>query len=152
MQMSRILRIFHLLQQANSALFRSADSLLKSQEGIVTAHQVILFTLVANDGLTSAEVANRAGMSRSRLTGLLNTLVEKGLVRREQSITDGRVQHIFIEAAGSSLIDRSKSLVNNLNEDLLRPFNVNQREIIKQFLEHVLLTATRIAQKNERIE
>jgi hypothetical protein len=58
----------HLLQQANSALFRAVDGLLKAQEGIVSAHQVIPFVLSRENDLSAADVAGRAGMSAPRRT------------------------------------------------------------------------------------
>jgi DNA-binding MarR family transcriptional regulator len=139
-------RIFHLLQQANSALFRAVDGLLKAQEDIVSAHQVILFVLTLEDGLQSAEVAERAGMSRSRLTGLLDTMVEKGLVRREQSLDDRRVQRIFITPEGADIIKRTSALTRDLNSDLVRPFDDKERETITAFLRHVSEVAKLISE------
>ncbi|HBM90079.1 MAG TPA: hypothetical protein DD437_16145, partial [Rhodobiaceae bacterium] len=94
--MTKAPRIFHLLQQANSRLFAAADRQLKAREGIATAHQVILFVLAQENGLASAKIANRAGMSQSRLTGLVDTLVSKGMVRREKADTDSRIHRAFI--------------------------------------------------------
>jgi DNA-binding MarR family transcriptional regulator len=144
-------RVFHLLQQANSALFRAVDGLLKAREDIVSAHQVILFVLILEDGLQSAEVAKRAGMSRSRLTGLLDTMTEKGLVRREQSLDDGRVQRVFITPEGADIIKRTSALTRDLNADLLRPFDDNERETITAFLSHVSATA-KLIDEQRRLE
>lgn len=146
--MTKPVRIFHLLQQANSALFGAADGLLKAREGIVTAHQVILFVLVGEDGLTSAEVAKRAGMSRTRLTALLDTLTEKGLLNRKQSSSDRRIQHVHITSEGRDMIGRTRALVTDLNADLLAPFGENQQLIILAFLKHVQATARAIAKKD----
>jgi DNA-binding MarR family transcriptional regulator len=137
-------RIFHLLQQANSALFRAVDGFLKSKEDIVSAHQVILFILTHEDGLQSTEVAKRAGMSRSRLTGLLDTLTAKGLIRREQSLDDGRVHRVYLMPSGADLIARTGALVGDLNADLLQPFDEKERETITRFLHHVSSTAALI--------
>jgi DNA-binding MarR family transcriptional regulator len=142
--MTKPIRIFHALQQANSALFKAADNLLKRREGIVTAHQVILFVLVAQDGLTSADVAKRAGMSRTRLTGLLDNLERKALLFRKQSNTDRRVQHVHITQEGREMIERTRALVNDLNANLLAPFDERQRAVVSAFLDHVTLTAIEI--------
>jgi DNA-binding MarR family transcriptional regulator len=142
-------RIFHLLQQANSALFRAVDGLLKAQEDIVSAHQVILFVLTAEDGLQSTEVASRAGMSRSRLTGLLDTMIAKGLVRREQSLDDGRVQRVFITPDGADKIKRTSVQTRDLNAELLRPFDDSERKTITAFLSHVFDTAKMIDEQRK---
>ena len=143
-------RIFHMLQQANSGLFRAVDGLLKTQEGIVTAHQVILFVLTQEDGLQCADVAKRAGMSRSRLTGLLDTLATKGLVRREQGVEDGRVQRVFITPDGTDIIIRTAALTRDLNADLLDPFDAQERETITAFLHHVSNTAKSISGRSKK--
>ncbi len=134
-------RIFHLIQQANSRLFSAVDRRLKSQEGIVTAHQVILFVLAQEDGLPSAEIAKRAGMSQSRLTGLVDTLVSKGMVRREKADIDSRVHKTYLEEKGADLVARTSAGVRELNEDLLHPFSEDERETIARFLKHVVQTA-----------
>jgi len=142
--MTKSPRVFHLIQQANSLLFNAVDGLLKSREGIVTAHQVILFVLMQQDGLPSAEIARRAGMSQSRLTGLVDTLVKKQLVRREKGPSDGRVHCIYIEPNGKALIKRTTSLAGDLNENLLQPFSEAERKTISRFLTHVADTAKTI--------
>ncbi len=145
--MTKPIRVFHKLQQANSALFRAVDGLLKAQVGIVSAHQVILFVLAQEDGLPSAKVASRAGMRPSRLTSLLDTLETKRLVRREQSPHDGRVQRIFITSDGAAVIQSTASLARDLNADLLAPFDPEQRRTIAAFLDHVAAMAETITNR-----
>lgn len=131
-------RVFHLLHLAHGALFRAIDRRLRETEGVATAHQVILFTLVAEDGLPSSEIAKRAGHSKSRLTGLVDTLEAKGLVERRASVEDGRVQLLHVTAAGRDLIARTVSQTRELNAKLLAPFDEKDGETIRKFLEHVL--------------
>ncbi len=142
--MAKSPRVFHMIQQANSRLFGAVDRQLKSREGITTAHQVILFVLAQEDGLPSAEIAKRAGMSQSRLTGLVDTLVSKDMVRREKSETDSRVHKTFLEEKGADLVARTSGGARELNEQLLHPFSDSERETIARFLNHVVQTAKTI--------
>lgn len=142
--MTKSPRIFHLIQQANSRLFSAVDRQLKSQEGIATAHQVILFVLAQEDGLASAEIAKRAGMSQSRLTGLVDSLVSKGMARREKADTDSRVHRVFLTEQGAAVITRTSGEVRTLNEQLLQPFSDDERDTISRFLKHVSQTAKAI--------
>lgn len=132
--MTKPIRVFHALHMAHTAIFRAADKSLKAQEGILTAHQVILFVLSAEDGLPSKVIAKRAGMSKSRLTGLVDALERKGLVRREQGQEDARQQIIFIMPDGRALIDRTKGWVNNLNTSLIKDFDKDEQKVISRFL------------------
>lgn len=138
-------RIIHLLQQANSVLFRAVDSLLKAQEGIVSAHQVILLILRQEDGLTASRLAELAGMQPSRLTALVDTLHQKGLVRRETPLGDRRVHRIHITPEGQAVADRTAALPGKLNSELLAPFDAEQQETIIQFLRHVAQTGQSLA-------
>ena len=133
-------RVIHLLQQANSVLFRAVDNLLKAQEGIVSAHQVILLLLRQEDGLAASRLAELAGMQPSRLTALVDTLQHKGLVRRESSPDDGRVHRIRLTPDGRAMADRTATLPGKLNAELLAPFDAAQQETIVQFLNHVART------------
>ncbi|MEM7413754.1 MAG: MarR family winged helix-turn-helix transcriptional regulator [Myxococcota bacterium] len=130
-------RIFHQLHRAHGALFRALDRRLRDSEGIATAHQVILFALAEQDGLPSSEVARRAGHSKSRLTGLVDTLEAQGLVERRTSEEDGRVQLLHATRAGRALIARTVSQTKALNTALLAPFDRKEQETIGAFLEHV---------------
>lgn len=142
--MTKSPRIFHLIQQANSRLFSAVDRQLKSREGIATAHQVILFVLAQEDGLASAEIAKRAGMSQSRLTGLVDSLVSKGMARREKADTDSRVHRVFLTDQGTAVVTRTSGEVRALNEQLLQPFSDDERDTISRFLKHVSETAKAI--------
>ena len=138
------LRVFHLLHRAHGALFRALDRKLREAEGIATAHQVILFTLAAADGLPSSEIARRAGHSRSRLTGLVDTLEGEGLVERRVSGDDGRVHLLHLTRAGRALVARTRSETKRLNAALLAPFDRREQETIRAFLEHVLAEAEKV--------
>ena len=144
MSNARSPRVFHSLHLAHGALFRAVDRRLREKEGIATAHQVILFTLAAEDGLRSSEVARRAGHSKSRLTGLVDTLVAKGLVERRPSEEDGRVQLLHATRAGRALIKRTAGQTRDLNAAPLAPFSPQQRNTIESFLAHVSKEARKI--------
>ena len=136
--------VFHMLHIAHAELFRAADRLMKAQEGIATAHQVILFTLAAENGLASAEVARRCGHSKSRLTNLVDTLEAKSLVERRHADADKRIQNLFITPKGRALVKRVSSMTRRLNAQLLEPFSESERDAIRSFLAHVVKEAASI--------
>ena len=123
---------------AHSALFKTVDRELKQQEGFTTAHQVILFVLGQEDGLSFKTVAKRTGHGKTRLTGLVNTLERKGMLSRHASEEDGRIQQLFISKKGTDFIRKSTLRVKELNEELLAPFDGTERQTIGRFLNHVV--------------
>ncbi|WP_286831706.1 MULTISPECIES: MarR family winged helix-turn-helix transcriptional regulator [Kordiimonas] len=129
--------VFHLLQQASGTLFRAADRVMRDREGITTAHQVVLFSLYRKEDVPASVLAAQLNMGKSRLTGLVDTLVDKGMVRRARSKEDGRSQLLSATESGRAVIDRTKAGVNEMNEDLLAPFSEEERRVISAFLKHV---------------
>lgn len=110
---------------------------MRRAEGIATAHQVVLFVLDGEDGLPSSEVARRTGHSKSRLTGLVNTLAGLGLVVRDASASDGRVSILSLTPKGRELVDRTRSGPRAVNERILAPFDQDEQQVIAKFLRHI---------------
>lgn len=134
-------RVFRELNLVTSALFRAADRDLLAREGIRTAHQAILFVLQVEDGLTSSEIANRAGLSKTRLTGLADTLETKSLITRDRGTQDARQQVIKITSEGRAVVDRTNGWVRNLNASLMSQFDESEQAVVERFLREVHRTA-----------
>ena len=135
--MARAPRVSHLLQTAHSALFRAADKMLRRKEGITTAAHGVLLVLSIRDPVPITTIANQLKMGKSSLTGLVDRMSKKGLVRRETSPQDGRVQLIHLESAGRDLVERTKSLLKHYNGRMLAPFSESEQRTIERFLLHV---------------
>ncbi|MEM7582852.1 MAG: MarR family transcriptional regulator [Acidobacteriota bacterium] len=139
-------RVFHLVQQAHSALFRAADKLLRRTEGITAGQHGVLLVLSGDDGVPITTIADKLKMGKSSLTGLVDRMSDRGLVRRAACPTDGRVQLVTIEPAGRELLDRRKAHVKRTNERLLAPFSSAEQETIERFLRHVADNASDIVE------
>ena len=142
--MARQPRIFHLMSLAHSALFRAADRRLKSEAGITVSQQGVLFVLAHQDGLPITEIADILNLGYSSLTGLVDRMSVKKLVRRHADASDGRVQNVFIEQKGRDLLDRTLADVKRINGALLQPFTASEQQVIERFLNHVAKNAADI--------
>lgn len=140
------IRVFHQLQRAHNALFRAADSAMNASEGIRTAQLAVLFTLLRSEGLPISTIAKRVGMGKSSLTGLVDRMVAKDLIRREADPEDARVQRIVLEAKGEALAKRASAPVRRYNRALLEPFSELEQDVIARFLAHVADNAAEIVQ------
>jgi DNA-binding MarR family transcriptional regulator len=69
------------------------------------SHNALQIVAGATDPLTPGEVAARLTVTSATVTGLLDTLEQRGLVRRVRHPTDRRSVHVEITAAGRKLID-----------------------------------------------
>ena len=83
-------------------------------------------------------------MGYSSLTGLVDRMSRRQLVRRESSTEDGRVQRVFIEPAGRETAERALLSVKRINAELLKPFSSTERRAIERFLVHVSENAAAI--------
>lgn len=135
--MPKKLRVFHLLQRAHSALFRAADRDIRAREGVTAVQTGVLFVLSHEDGQPITVIADELNMGKSSLTGLIDRMAGAGLVRREASDDDGRVQRVFLEPEGRALSDRAGLRVQQINAEILAPFSQTEQDVIRRFLTHV---------------
>lgn len=147
--MQRDLKIFHLIQQAHSTLFRASDYALRSRFGIGTAQQAILFALHRKDGVALSTIAAQLSLTKSSLSGLIDRMVAAKLVRREQSPDDARSFLLFLEPRGRDCVLHSLPETKRINAQLLAPFSTEERKVIERFLKHVTHEASAVVENQK---
>jgi DNA-binding MarR family transcriptional regulator len=70
----------------------------------------LLYLLGANGDLHMSEVGSRLGVSLSTVSGLVDRVVDHGLVHRREDPADRRQVVVGLTAAGAALIDRFREL------------------------------------------
>lgn len=97
---------------AVSNIFRAATAVRNHMErAVLSEHQlgwsafVVLFVLRVWGAKESNEVATEAGITGGTLTGVLNTLERRGLVKRKPHPTDGRRVIVSPTAKGRKTVD-----------------------------------------------
>jgi len=69
------------------------------------------FELIARaPGVTPAEIADRMGVTRATVAGVVGGFIRQGLVRKERSETDGRVSHLFLTETAQGIVDYRRSM------------------------------------------
>lgn len=84
-----------------------------------------------------SELSERTARPASSLSGLVDRMVDKGLVRRTVLESDARVQLVHLEQSGTAATARVLPYVREVNEVLLAPFDEEERGTIERFLHHV---------------
>jgi len=135
--MPRKLRVFQKLQVAHSALFRAADHRTRTQIGLTTSQLAVLLILSRDDGQPISEISKTLAMGKSSLTGLVDRMCDKGLVRRSASATDGRVIKIYLEELGRTTLEHGAREIKQYNQALLAPFSGDEQATIERFLTHL---------------
>jgi DNA-binding MarR family transcriptional regulator len=111
---------------AVTRLLRLADEVRRSLEQSfapfgVTGQQYNVLRILAgaSDPLPTMEVASRMMEKTPGLTGILDRLERKGLVRRERSRGDRRVWYCSITPDGRDLLHRMQGAVRRANVEAL---------------------------------
>ncbi|CTQ63673.1 MarR family winged helix-turn-helix transcriptional regulator [Roseibium alexandrii] len=142
--MSKKLRVFYLLQVAYSAVFRAADHRARQNTGLTVTQIAVLFLLNEKDGQPVSEIANRLSMGKSSLTGLIDRMSEKRLVKRSPCPIDGRVTRVYLEETGRTAAQEAALHTQHYNAALLAPFTEDEQDVIGRFLHHLATNADTI--------
>jgi DNA-binding MarR family transcriptional regulator len=128
-------------------LWRFSDELSASFEAFYAAHdlssarvRVLVQLFDTRDGLTPAQLAERAGATPPTVTGLLHSLERQGLIRRHGIATDRRSHCIRLTPSGRA---RVTSLLPMLAKRLARltgALTPSERRSIVQVCEHICKT------------
>lgn len=138
------MRVFLLIQQAHTALFRAADHAMRNSEGITTAQNAVLFLLTEKDGQKISDLARQLSMGKSSLTTLIDRMERAKLVRRVRNRDDERISNIFLKPTGRAIVRKTMPVVRGLNAALLEPFDAEERKTIERFLLHMRQNAPSI--------
>ena len=116
-------------------LWRFSEEMSASWEAFYAAHQlssarghVLAQLLAAEQGLTPAQLAERAGTTPPSMTGVLRSLEREGLVRRRVMSDDRRSQSVFLTPAGRRRIEALLPLMAQRLSDLVRTLPPDERQ------------------------
>lgn len=143
-------KVFFLVHKAHSALIRAVDRRSRDETGLSMTQQGVLFLLDQQDGLSVGALAQALSLSKSSLSGLIDRMEDRGLVRRAPVDGDGRRVVVHIEPQARALVVQGRPLVQGWNAALLAPFDAGEQQVIARFLTHVAEHADEIIDGVER--
>jgi len=93
-----------------------------------------------NDSVLSVkETAARMNLTSSRLTRIIDGLVEKGFVTRNLNVDDRRVMDVALTAEGESVSKRLNKDYTELHEEILGNISPESRDAVIQALDKLSL-------------
>jgi len=110
------------------------DRQIAFQLGLTPVLHLILESLWREDGLSTGDVGKKLVLDGATLSGVLDRLAAGGWVMKKSDLTDKRVQRIFLTSKSRELKLRLSEVRNQTNEDLLWPFTLEEKVLLKQFL------------------
>ena len=103
--------------------------------GISMAQVKVLHAVASAESLHASELAQLVGTTPSTISGLVDRLVDHGLLTRLEDAADRRQVRISTTAAGLELLDRFRELNRFLLDSLLARVPVEQLEVITHAFE-----------------
>lgn len=92
----------------------------------------LLFTLFQEDGLSSAEIARREGVTAQTMNQVVAGAVERGLVERRPHSSHGRIITLHITRAGKRAMTQALHLGGGLEARMLEGFTaVDRRRLLR---------------------
>lgn len=120
------------------------DRALKAETGLKHSHYAILVTLAGQSGqddraIPMTELAQIAGLSRSRLSHAIDSLEERGWVTRTSCTSDKRTLTAALTDAGRELLRGAAPVhVAQIRELILDPLTDDERQQLGTILTRLL--------------
>lgn len=91
----------------------------------------------ADAGRRPTELANDLYVTPSGVTRALLPLEKRGIIERKRDPGDARASHIFLTAAGRTLVDEAAAAAGERGAKLLRRLSVGQSKQLQRLLEEI---------------
>lgn len=98
----------------------------------------------SQQGLTPAELADRTGVTRATMTGLVDTLERDGLVRRDADAEDRRMMRVFLTPAAHAVLQELLPRHFSRMAAVMEPLDERERRTLVTLLNKVLQHAARL--------
>jgi DNA-binding MarR family transcriptional regulator len=106
--------------------------------GLTPFHWVVLCCLWEQDGLATSDIGNRLRQVGGTLTGVIDRMEERGLVRRERDQQDRRIWRIWLTEAGQQLEESLPPLALSVREQALEGFSEAERESLSHCVDRMI--------------
>lgn len=97
----------------------------------------LLMLVASNAHVTPKRLLVAMNVPGPNLTLLLARLEARGLLLRERSETDRRVQHVHLTEAGQALVNRLETIIDHMEADLLSHLSPGERALLFELLAKV---------------
>lgn len=103
----------------------------------------VLALVQGNPGVTARQLARALAVTPPNIAVWLERLAARGLVQRERSAKDARVQHIRCTAAGARLVNAAVQQVQKAEAEALATLSAAERAMLVELLHKVALARRR---------
>lgn len=123
-------------EQANILILQALSE--RGITDILLAHGAVLHALFQHGSLLMSELAQVIGRKKNTVTGLINTLEERGFCRREADPQDARAQRVVLTDRGESMRAVQAEVSEKLLLQLWQDINKQDQQACVRVLQKVL--------------
>jgi DNA-binding MarR family transcriptional regulator len=131
--------------RAVSNIFRAANSVRNHFERTALAPQnlrwtafVVLWVIWIWEPLETRDLAVEAGISKATLTGVLNTLEDRGWILRERAQQDRRLMNVTLTSSGRRLMRRLFPALNKQERVVAANLSNSEKKSLASLLKTVM--------------
>ena len=110
----------------------------------------VLYILFLNGSVRMSVIASYLGVTLPTVTGVMDHLVERGMVLRRDQPGDRRVVLCSLSEKGQELMSRMWRLYQDQHRDMLRELDIRQLQLLNDAIELVLQTQLTMKSKLQR--
>ena len=114
------------LKKAQHALRLHMDDALK-EVNLTTPQYAVLSQLELETGLSNAELARRSFITAQTMHGIVANLEKRGLIKRINSMTHGRILSTALTDTGRNVVRKSHDLIKAIEKKMTS--SMDQRQI-----------------------
>jgi DNA-binding MarR family transcriptional regulator len=118
---------------------RTADVL--GSIGLTPALFAVLNVIGAREGAIQQELGSAIGIDRSTMVSLIDQLETAGLAKRRPSARDRRAREIAITPKGRRLLERSRRMISETEDEVLAGLTAEERSKLLSLLRRALDSA-----------
>jgi DNA-binding MarR family transcriptional regulator len=109
--------------------------------GLTPALFALLNVTAAREGAIQQELGSALGIDRSTMVSLIDQLESAGLAKRRPSATDRRAREIAITPKGRRLLQRSRRMISETEDEVLTGLTAAERSELVRLLRRALESA-----------
>lgn len=104
---------------------------------ITPVQHLILEILQKGGTLSPAEITEKAVMDGATLSGVIDRMVEAGLITREENHMDRRSNYISLTTKGKGLWEILSEQRKEINDEVTVPFSLEEQRLLKRMLKEI---------------
>ena len=107
---------------------------------LTRAEFVILYSLGLFEGVTASEIAASTAFPKNTLSRAVIRIEKLGLIARSEAESDRRQQNLTLTPAGQAILDEAVPRFMALEEEMLSPLSLVERETLSVLMAKVVLS------------